>query len=87
MLPRPKRLKIINHKVNKTMHSTVLSESASLLPSRAIRNVLFPTYEVVITSSLHSNDLFVERIKCNIPLVDNHGLRLGYVDSEVNNVM
>ncbi len=26
MLPRPKRLKIINHKVNKTMHSTVLSE-------------------------------------------------------------
>ncbi len=88
MLPRPKRLKIINHKVNKTMHSTVLSEIASLLPSRAIGNVLFPNYEVVITSSLHSNDLlFVERIKFNIPLVDNHGLRLGYVDSEVNNVM
>ncbi len=29
------------------MHSTVLSESASLPPSRAIGNVLFPTYEVV----------------------------------------
>ncbi len=54
MLPRPKRLKIINHKVNKMMHSTVLSESASLLSSHAIRNVLFPTYEVVITSTLHS---------------------------------
>ncbi len=27
----------------------------------------------MITSSLHSNDLlFVERIKCNIPLVDDH---------------
>ncbi len=56
------------------MHSTVLSKSASLLPSRAIGNVLLPTYEVVITSLLHSNDLlFVERIKCNITLVDNHG--------------
>ncbi len=33
VLPRPKQLKIINHKVNKTMHSTVLSESASLLSS------------------------------------------------------
>ncbi len=53
LLQRPKQLKIINHKVNKTMHSTVLSESASLPPSRAI----FPTYEVV-TSSLHSNYRF-----------------------------
>ncbi len=71
------------------MHSTMLSERASLLPSRAIGNVLFPTYEAMIMSSLHSNDLlFVERIKCNIPLVDNHGLRLGYVDfSEVNNIV
>ncbi len=51
MLPRPKRLKIINHKVNKTMHSTVLSESAySLLSSRALGNFLFPIYEVVSTS-------------------------------------
>ncbi len=73
MLPRPKQLKIINHKVNKTMHSTVLRESASLLSLRAIGNILFPTYEAVITSSLHSNDLlFVEKIKCNIPLVDDH---------------
>ncbi len=54
MLPRPKRLKIINHKVNKMMHSTVRSENASLLSSRAIGNFLFPTYEVVITSTLHS---------------------------------
>ncbi len=54
VLPRPKRLKIINHKVNKTMHSTVLSESASLLSSRAIGNFLFPTYEVMIMSMLHS---------------------------------
>ncbi len=54
MLSRPKRLKIINPKVNKMMHSTVLSESASLLSSRAIGNFIFPTYEVVITSSLHS---------------------------------
>ncbi len=48
MPPRPKRLKIINQKVNKIMHSTVLNTS------RAIGNFLFPTYEVVITSSLHS---------------------------------
>ncbi len=62
LLQRPKQLIIINHKFNKTMHSTVLSESASLPPSRAIGNVLFPTYEVV-TSSLHSNYyFFVERI-------------------------
>ncbi len=54
MLPRPKRLKIINHKVNKTMHFTVLSESASLLSSHVIGILLFPTYEVVITSLLHS---------------------------------
>ncbi len=45
------------------MHSTMLSERASLLPSRAIGNVLFPTYEAMIMSSLHSNDLlFVKRI-------------------------
>ncbi len=54
LLQRPEQLKIINHKVNRTMHSTVLSESASLPPSRAI----FPTYEVV-TSSLHSNYRFL----------------------------
>ncbi len=48
-----KQLKIINHKVNKTMHSPALSQSTSLPHSRAIRNVRFPTYEVV-TSSLHS---------------------------------
>ncbi len=58
----PKRLKIINHKVNKTMHSTVLSESASLLPSRANGNFQFPTYEVVITSTLHS---FLLKITAN----------------------
>ncbi len=52
---RLKQLKIINHKVNKTMHSTVLSESASLPPSCAIGNILFPTYEVVITSLLPLN--------------------------------
>ncbi len=50
-VPRPKRLKIINHKVNKTMHFTVLCESAySLLSSRAIGNFLFPSYEVVSAS-------------------------------------
>ncbi len=49
MLPRPKLLKIINHKVNKTMHSTVVR--ASLLSSRTIENFLFPTYEVVSASS------------------------------------
>ncbi len=52
LLQRPKQLKIINNKVSKTMHSPALSESASLPPSRAIRNILFPTYEVV-KSSLH----------------------------------
>ncbi len=36
------------------MHSTVLNKSNSLLSSRAIRNFLFPTYEVVIMSMLHS---------------------------------
>ncbi len=41
------------------MHSTARSESASLPPSRAIGNVLFPTYEVV-TSSLPSNYLLNE---------------------------
>ncbi len=53
LLQRPKQLKIINHKVRKRMHSTAQSECASLPPSRAIGNVLFPTYEVV-TSLLHS---------------------------------
>ncbi len=43
-----------------------------MLPSRAIKNVLFPTYEVVITSLSHSSALMSERIKCSIPLVDNH---------------
>ncbi len=63
LLQRLKQLKIINHRVNKTMHSTALSQSASLPPSHAIGNVLFPTYEVMIMSSLHSNYLFfVERI-------------------------
>ncbi len=54
-----KQLKIINHKVNKTMHSPELSESTSLPHSRAIRNIRFPTYEVV-TSSLHSIYLLTE---------------------------
>ncbi len=71
LLQRPKQHKIINHKGNKTMHSPVLSESAILPPSRAIGNVLFPTYEVA-TSSLHSNYLFLLKEYCNIPLVDNH---------------
>ncbi len=63
---------VINHKVNKTMHSIVLSKSASLLPSHAMGNLIYPTYEVMITSSLYSSDLLSERIKYNIPLVDNH---------------
>ncbi len=54
LLQRPKQLKIINHKVNKTMHSTALSERTYLPPSRAIGKVMLPNYEVV-TSSLHSN--------------------------------
>ncbi len=55
MSPRPKRLKIINHKSLKNdAHSTVLIESASLLPSCSTGNFLFLTYEVVITSTLHS---------------------------------
>ncbi len=37
------------------MHSTVLRESASLLSLHAIGNFLFPTYEVVIMSMLHSS--------------------------------
>ncbi len=43
-----------------------------MLPSRAIGNVLFPTYEVVITSLSYSSVLMSERIKCSIPLVNNH---------------
>ncbi len=43
-----------------------------MLPSRAIGNFLFPNYEVVITSLLYSSALMSERIKCSIPLVDNH---------------
>ncbi len=43
-----------------------------MLPSRAIGNVLFPTYEVVIMSLSHSSALLLERIKCSSPLVDNH---------------
>ncbi len=54
------------------MHSIVLSNSASLLPSHAMENLIYPTYEVMITSSLYSSDLLSERIKYNIPLVDNH---------------
>lgn len=52
------RLKIINHEVNKTIHSTVLSESASLLSSSAIENVLFPKqshdYELVAFFSVEN---------------------------------
>ncbi len=47
-------------------------EGAVMLPSRAIGNVLFPTYEVAIMSLSHSSALLSERIKCSIPLVDNH---------------
>ncbi len=52
-------------KVNKSMHSTVLSESAFLLSSCAIGNILFPTYEVLVTSSLHS---FLLKITVNCGL-------------------
>ncbi len=55
VLQHPKQLKIINHKVNKIMHSTVLRESASLLSLHVIGNFLFPTYAVVIMSMLHSS--------------------------------
>ncbi len=43
-----------------------------MLPLHAIRNFLFPTYEVVITSLKHSSALLFEIIECNIPLDDNH---------------
>ncbi len=42
-----------------------------MLPSRAIGNCLFPTYEVVIMSLSYSSALMSERIKCSIPLVDS----------------
>ncbi len=68
MLPHPKQLKIINHKVNKTIHYTVLTRA---LLCRL--HVPFPTYEALITNLLLSNYLlFAERIKCNIPLIDGH---------------
>ncbi len=37
-----------------------------MLPSRAFGNVLFLTYEVVITSLSYSSALMSERIKCSI---------------------
>ncbi len=43
-----------------------------MLPSSAIGNFLFPTYEVVTTSLSYLSALMSERIKCSIPLVDNH---------------
>ncbi len=43
-----------------------------ILPSRALENVLFFTYEVVIMSLSYSSALMSERIKCSIALVDNH---------------
>ncbi len=43
-----------------------------MLPSRVIGNVLFSTYEVMITSMSYSSALMSERIKCSIPLVDSH---------------
>ncbi len=49
-----------------------LASPVLMLPSRAIGNFLFPTYEVVITSLSYSSALISERIKCSIPLVDNH---------------
>ncbi len=49
-----------------------------MLPSHAIGNFLFPTYEVVITSLSYSSALMSERIKCSIPLVDNH-IRVPFV--------
>ncbi len=58
--PRHNQLNSINHKIKKTMYSTVLS--ASLLSSRAIGNFLFPTYDVMITSTLHS---FLLKIRVN----------------------
>ncbi len=42
-----------------------------MLPSCAVGNFLFATYEVMIMSLLHSTALLSERI-CSIPLVDNH---------------
>ncbi len=43
-----------------------------MLTSRVIGNVLFSTYEVMITSMSYSSALISERIKCSIPLVDSH---------------
>ncbi len=43
-----------------------------MLPSCAIGSFLFPTYEVVIMSLSYSSASISERIKCSVPLVDNH---------------
>ncbi len=48
----------------------VLSEPL-MLPSRAIGNFLFPTCEVWLWAC-RIRALMSERIKCSIPLVDNH---------------
>ncbi len=63
--------KIVEAIKNIKCHQTE-QESSLMLPSRAIGNFLFPTYEVVITSLSYSSALMSERIKCSIPLVDNH---------------
>ncbi len=39
-----------------------------MLPSRAIGNVPFPSYEVMITSLLYSSALMLERIKMWHPI-------------------
>ncbi len=42
-----------------------------MLPSRAIGNVLFPTYEVVIYKLVVFKCFNVGMIKCSIPLAEN----------------
>ncbi len=40
-------------------------ERTFMMPSRTIGNVIFPTYEVLITSLSYSSDLMLERIICS----------------------
>ncbi len=69
VLPRPKQLKIINHKVNKTMHSTVLSERLLCClhyRKRPVSHLWSRDYE------LAAFKWFVICWKNKIPLVNDH---------------
>ncbi len=63
---------MLNYQLHLSSLEKVSLGQLVMLPSCAIGNFLFPTYEVLITSLSYSSALISEIIKCSIPLVDSH---------------